>query len=124
MKFFLHTQDDWVESELEVLKLLCGAGEIVIDDSYEPSPGTPTFLTPIGKMFMPLEGLVDIEAEKTRINKEIQKVEKDLKQTVGKLSNPKFTERAPQEVVQENLDRKDSMKKKLEQLQEMLQNLS
>ena len=124
VKFFLHTQDEWVESELEVLKLLCGAGEIVIDDSYEPSPGTPTFLTPIGKMFMPLEGLVDIEAEKTRINKEIQKVEKDLKQTVGKLSNPKFTERAPPEVVQENLDRKESMKKKLEQLQEMLQNLS
>ncbi len=124
VKFLLQTQSNWVQGELEVLKLLCGAGEIVIDNSYEPSPGTPTFLTQIGKMFMPLEGLVDIEAEKTRINKEIQKVEKDLKQTVGKLSNPKFTERAPQEVVQENLDRKDSMKKKLEQLQEMLQNLS
>ena len=99
-------------------------GEIIIDDTYEVSPGTPTFLTPIGKMFMPLEGLVDIEAEKTRINKEIDKTDKDLKQIQGKLSNPNFTERAPAEIVQENLDRKDSLRKKLEQLQEMLQNLS
>ena len=73
----------------------------------------------------PLEkGLVDIEAEKTRINKEIDKTDKDLKQIQGKLSNPNFTERAPAEIVQENLDRKDSLRKKLEQLQEMLQNLS
>ena len=75
-------------------------------------------------MYMPLEGLVDIEAEKKRITKEIDKVEKDLKQIRGKLSNPKFTERAPAEVVQENLDRKDEFKKKLDQLHEMLQNLS
>ena len=47
-----------------------------------------------------------LEAEKKRITKEIDKAEKDLKQISGKLSNPKFTERAPSEVVQENLDRK------------------
>ena len=75
-------------------------------------------------MYMPLEGLVDIEAEKKRINKEIDKAEKDLKQIRGKLSNPKFTERAPAEVVQEYLDRKDGLRKKVEQLNEMLQNLS
>ena len=124
MKFYLQAQDSWVIDELDVFKLLSGAGEIIIDDNYEASPGTPTFLTPIGKMFMPLEGLVDIEAEKTRINKEIDKTDKDLKQIQGKLSNPNFTERAPAEIVQENLDRKDSLRKKLEQLQEMLQNLS
>ena len=124
VKFYLQAQESWVIHELDVFKLLSGAGEIIIDDNYEASPGTPTFLTPIGKMFMPLEGLVDIEAEKTRINKEIDKTDKDLKQIQGKLSNPNFTERAPAEIVQENLDRKDSLRKKLEQLQEMLQNLS
>ena len=67
--------------------------------------------TPIGKMFMPLEGLVDIEAEKIRINKEIDKTDKDLKQVLEKLSNSNFTERAPAEIVQENIDRKDSLDK-------------
>ena len=80
VKFYLQPQDNWVADELDVFKLLSGAGEIIIDDSYEASTGTPTFLTPIGKMFMPLEGLVDIEAEKIRINKEIDKTDKDLKQ--------------------------------------------
>ena len=124
VKFYLQPQDNWVADELDVFKLLSGAGEIIIDDSYEASTGTPTFLTPIGKMFMPLEGLVDIEAEKIRINKEIDKTDKDLKQVLGKLSNSNFTERAPAEIVQENIDRKDSLRQKLEQLQEMLQNLS
>ena len=124
VKFFLQPSVEWAIDELETLKILSGAGEISVSESYEPSPGTPAFLTPIGKMYMPLEGLVDIEAEKKRINKEIDKAEKDLKQIRGKLSNPKFTERAPAEVVQENLDRKDGLRKKVEQLNEMLQNLS
>ena len=124
VKFYLHPSVEWAMEELETLKILSGAGEFSVSESYEPSAGTPTFLTPIGKMHMPLEGLVDIEAEKQRITKEIDKAEKDLKLISGKLSNPKFTERAPSEVVQENLDRKDDLRKKLGQLHEMLQNLS
>ena len=124
VKFYLSPSVEWATEELETLKILSGAGEISVSESYDPSAGTPTFLTPIGKMYMPLEGLVDIEAEKKRINKDIDKAEKDLKQISGKLSNPKFTERAPAEVVQENLDRKDDLRKRLEQLHEMLQNLS
>ena len=48
---------------MSLMFLNCSVAPVnYIDDSYEASTGTPTFLTPIGKM-LPLE-VVDIEAEK------------------------------------------------------------
>jgi valyl-tRNA synthetase len=124
VKFHLEAKVDWASEELDTLKLLCGAGEIDACGGYLPAAGTPTFLTPLGKMFMPLEGLVDTEAEKARISKEIAKAEADLKQISGKLANANFTERAPKEVVDENRERKEALKIKVGQLSEMLANLS
>ncbi len=122
--FYLEASVDWASDELDTLKRLCGAGEIDASGGYLPAAGTPTFLTPLGKMYMPLEGLVDVAAEKERISKEIAKAEKDLKQIAGKLANANFTERAPKEVVEENRTRRESLKTKVEQLAEMLANLS
>ena len=124
VKFHLEPEVEWASEELDTLKLLCGAGEIDVSGGYLPAAGTPTFLTPLGKMFMPLEGLVDTAAEKARISKEIAKAEADLKQISGKLANANFTERAPKEVVDENRERKEALKIKVGQLTEMLANLS
>jgi valyl-tRNA synthetase len=124
VKFILDPEADWASEELETLKLLCGAGEIDVQAEFLPPAGMPTFLTPIGKMYMPLDGLVDLDAEKERITKELGKVEKDLKAAAAKLANANFTERAPKEVVDEIKQRRESLKIKREQLQEMLANLS
>ena len=93
-------------------------------DGYEAPAGTPAFLTPLGKMYMPLEGLVDIEAERERISREQKKLQKDMDQVVAKLANAKFIERAPQDVVKETKTRRESLKASIEQLDEMLENLS
>ncbi len=53
------------------------------------------------EVVIPLAGLVDIEAEKKRINKEISKADKEVTGIQRKLSNQKFLARAPQEVVDE-----------------------
>ena len=124
VKFFLEPSVDWVTEELETLKFLCGAGQIDMADGYEAPAGTPAFLTPLGKMYMPLEGLVDIEAERERISREQKKLQKDMDQVVAKLANAKFIERAPQDVVKETKTRRESLKASIEQLDEMLENLS
>jgi len=124
VKFFLEPSVDWVTDEIETLKLLCGAGQIDMADGYEAPAGTPAFLTPLGKMYMPLEGLVDIEAERERISREQKKLQKDMDQVVAKLANAKFIERAPQDVVEETKTRRESLKASIEQLDEMLENLS
>jgi len=49
--------------------------------------------------FIPLAGLVDVDAERERLKKAILAAESDIERSRGKLSNPKFRDRAPAEVV-------------------------
>ena len=124
VKFFLEPSVDWVGEELETLKFLCGAGEIDVAGGYQAPAGTPAFLTPLGKMYMPLEGLVDIQAERARISKEQKRLQKDMDQVVAKLANAKFIERAPKDVVEETKKRREALKVSIEQLEEMLESLA
>ncbi len=53
------------------------------------------------EVVMPLAGLIDIEAEKTRIGKDITKAEKEIGNLEKRLANPQFLEKAPEDVVAE-----------------------
>jgi valyl-tRNA synthetase len=56
-------------------------------------------ITPGLDIYLPLAGLIDVEKEKTRINKEMAAVDKDLAQIKSKLENPMFVSRAAADVV-------------------------
>jgi valyl-tRNA synthetase len=51
---------------------------------------------------VPLEGLIDVDAEKARLSKEMEKVRREIESLERKLSNASFVDRAPKEVVEEN----------------------
>jgi valyl-tRNA synthetase len=51
---------------------------------------------------VPLEGLIDVDAERARLNKEMEKVRREIESLERKLSNASFIDRAPKEVVEEN----------------------
>jgi len=51
------------------------------------------------EIVVPLRGLVNVEEEEKRLNKEIAKIEKDIEFLTKKLENPSFVERAPADVV-------------------------
>ena len=53
------------------------------------------------EIVMPLAGLIDFDAERARISRDIAKAEKDIAVLEKKLANPQFVERAPEEVVAE-----------------------
>ena len=55
---------------------------------------------------LPLEGVVDIAAEKSRLSKEIAKEEGEIKKVDAKLGNADFVRRAPEEIVEEHRERK------------------
>jgi valyl-tRNA synthetase len=54
---------------------------------------------------LPLQGIIDFDAEKARLAKEIAKLLADAKKTEAKLGNADFVARAPEEVVEENRER-------------------
>ena len=124
VRFVLEPAEDWVAGETETLRALVGASEIAVDAEFLPAANTPAMISSIGKMHMPIEGLIDVDAEKQRLTKERDKAEKELKKVCAKLNDANFSERAPKEVVDENKKRREDFKARLAQLDEMLANLS
>ena len=114
---------DWVADETRIIAILAGAGEVRIEPGHEAEQGVPTALTGIGKIYLPLEGMVDVEAETARLSKERDKAAGELKKVNGKLANENFVSRAPEEVVQENRDRQREWKARVEELEKMIANL-
>ena len=72
---------------------------------------------------VPLAGLIDLEAEQVRLNREMEKVRREIDSLEGKLSNRKFVERAPKEVVEENRQRLSDYQTKEARLVEGLERL-
>jgi valyl-tRNA synthetase len=65
------------------------------------------------EIFLPLKGLIDIDKEQTRLNKEISNMDKELKRLAGKLNNQGFLAKAPAEVVEkEKAKQKEYTQKK------------
>ncbi len=102
------------------LALLAGAQSVTCDAAYEAPKGTPATLTPLGELFLPLEGLVDVDAERSRINKELEKISKEISKSEAKLGNPGFVDRAPAQVVDQERARLDEWKAKRDRLSAML----
>jgi len=68
------------------------------------------------ELYLDLSRYVDLEEELHRLDKDIERTEKELDATAGKLANTNFVERAPAEKVQEARDRQSELKEKLEKL--------
>ena len=73
---------------------------------------------------IPLDGLIDLGAERARLNKEIEKAAAEIAKIDKKLGNPNFTEKAPPAVVEEQHKRKAAFNDELSKLQEALANLA
>ena len=73
---------------------------------------------------LPLEGIVDLAAEVARLRKEGTKAETEIRKIDGKLGNADFLARAPDEVVEEQRERRDAEAERLAKITEALARLS
>jgi len=122
--FVVKPSADWLGETTAVLALLAGAKEIRLEADYDAPKGTPVALTPVGEVYLPLEGLIDVEAERSRLTKEIEKIAKEVVKSEGKLGNASFVDRAPAEVVEQEKARLAEWQAKLAQLREMVSALA
>jgi valyl-tRNA synthetase len=72
---------------------------------------------------VPLAGLIDVAAERARLQKELDKAQSELQKLGRKLSDASFVERAPKEVVEENRRRLAEYQDQAAKLQEGLKRL-
>jgi len=57
------------------------------------------------EIYLPLKGLVDIDKERIRLEKELESLNKEISRLEGKLNNPGFLAKAPQDVVEKEKDK-------------------
>lgn len=118
-KFILKPVREISTHDADVLRILLNADPLEIAPGYQAPQGTPVAITPFGELLLPLEGLIDVAAERARLKKEIAKVTEELARVRAKLENPSFTEKVPTAVLDEHKQREANWQEKLEQLQRM-----
>jgi valyl-tRNA synthetase len=71
----------------------------------EPEPAAAAAVIGNLRVLIPLEGLIDLDAERVRLNKEIARIEGEIKKCEGKLGNANFVDHAPAAVVEQERNR-------------------
>jgi valyl-tRNA synthetase len=113
---------DRLADNQEFLSRLANLESIDVLDGEAPAAATAL----VGKMeiLIPLEGLIDKNAEIQRLDKEITKLEKVIKQSSGKLNNENYVAKAPAEVVQKERDKLTELEQALNQLKQQRDSLA
>jgi valyl-tRNA synthetase len=88
------------------------------------APASATALLGDMQLKVPMKGVIDVDAERSRLQKQKQKVEADLARTEGKLGNASFVNNAPPEVVAQEREREADFRKTIAQLDEQLGKLA
>ncbi|MBP1589565.1 MAG: valine--tRNA ligase [Kiritimatiellae bacterium] len=96
------------------------AASLQVETSYTPPHPLPSVITPLGTLFMSLEGHIDAEAEKKRLSEQIAKAQADILGVSRRLDNADFVARAPAAVVQQVRERRQALEEKLQKLQTLL----
>lgn len=109
-----------LESDIPGILALLKADSFSVNSSFTPGRAMPSSLTPLGNLYMPLEGLVDIEAEREKLNNQLREVDQHLDRVSKKLDNENFVNRAPEEVVAIQRDRHEELLQRRKKLSGLL----
>ena len=75
-------------------------------------------------MALPLAGVVDLQSEKARLEKELVKIDADLQQIAGRLANQGFVAKAPEHVLEETRERKTELETRKAKISDALRRFS
>jgi valyl-tRNA synthetase len=123
VKFVFKPADSMSPNDAEVLKVLLNADPLEINPDFTPPKGMPAVLTSLGELYMPLEGLIDVTAEITRLTKELEKIAAEIAKVEQKLNNPAFVQKVPPQVLQEHQKRLADWQAKQSRVQKALDDL-
>lgn len=124
VKFVLKPSEDVAPHDQAVMQLLLNAEALAIDPNFAAPKGMPSIRVRLGELYLPLEGLVDIDAEKARLGKELAKAEAEMEKAQQKLNNPAFVQKVPPHVLQEHQQRLADWTSKRDQAQQALDQLA
>ena len=121
--FILRTEEKIILGQLPTLARLLNAEEVRLDPKYQAPAGNPVAITPLGEILLAIAA-TDKARERERLDKEIAKIENELRTAENKLKNKSFVDRAPAPVVDEHRKRVKDLSAQLAKLKQARDSLS
>ena len=123
-KIYISTSHvDTFKLSVEFMQKLAGASEVEVEDGIEID-GAVCIVTDAAKIYIPMGDLVDFEAERARLNKELASAQKQLDGINAKLSNENFVSKAPAQVVDAQREAARKLNEKIAMLNDSLSKIA
>ena len=123
-KVYIETSDGATfESGVEFVKRLAYASEVHVAESFADLGNVVTVITNDAKVYIPLGDLVDFEAERKRLEKELVAAKDKLEFINKKLGNPGFVNKAPEKVVAQNREDAAKLEEKIAQIEKSIEEI-
>ena len=116
-------QDAFRSGEIYITKLAYAEQITISSELPADAEKMVSAVTEEAKLFMPMAELIDLDKERARLEKELEKARKNYEGQMRKLSNENFVSRAPEAVVQTERERAEKARALVENLEASLKNL-
>jgi valyl-tRNA synthetase len=119
-------QQELLEAGLAALRRLGGVQTWEFAASAESLGDQPVgkVVIPDGELFVPLAGLIDLDEERNRLERELAKAQGEFKRAASKLNNDSFVAKAPEHVVAAEREKVEDWRVQIEKLQAQLGELA
>jgi valyl-tRNA synthetase len=115
--FVLRPTSEVDKQQLPTVARLLNAEGVDLDPGFQAAAGVPVTMTPLGELFL-IIATADKATERDRLDKEIARLEGELRTVEAKLANASFVDRAPAAVVDEHRKRKADFTEQVLQLRQ------
>ena len=112
-----------LNQHIDYYKGLARINQIMIGPDVKKPPMSASAVIPGAEIFLPLEGLIDIEMERTRLSKELENLRGQLEKLSRKLANGDYLTNAPAEVVNRDRTKKAEYEDRVEKINANLEQL-
>lgn len=115
-----------LETNRKYIEKFCNPENLTIGEAIDTPSKSMSAVVTGAELFLPLEGLINVDEELARLDKELKKWESEVKRVQGKLSNERFVANAPEAVVaeerakeQDYLEKFATVEKRIAELKEL-----
>ena len=103
---------------------LASASEVQVAEQFDGMDDAVSIITESARIYIPMDELVDFQAELKRLEKEKASVQKELDMVNGKLGNENFVSKAPAAVVEKQRQAKAQLEEKMALIEESMQKIA
>lgn len=119
----LEEADDRFEDFVPYVKDLAGLEAVRVAVGMERPEMATSEVLDFGDVYLPLEGIIDVERETERLQEDIEDRKTRIEELDERLDNPQFRENAPDDVIEENEEEREQVLDEIDRLEAILEDL-